>query len=379
MTVKTIGIVALLLATPAVVAAGTGSGMAKTQSGSLGGLKWTAQSRIVGQTSTATIGTGGDSLYLPSRPGKDGVVQLLMDYGQLGSAFCTGSLGSDRRSIVTAAHCVSPLASGYTPEKITAIFWNGDPDATFLQNPDATAIDIVGTFVASGYTGQVIDQNDIAVLRLKDFAPKWAVAYDLYEEDDLSGREFNVAGLGFRSSAGGALGYDLGPSRLREGDNRYDFRLGDPIWGGELNVFGDAEYGHSYLADFDSGLVENDSSCWLAAAVSLPAGSFCDLGLGAREVAIAPGDSGGPGFVDGKLASVNSYGLSFGNDFGDSDFFLNSSWGEYSGYVPIYLHADWIRGVQAAIPEPATWTMMIAGFGFVGAAARRNRIARVAG
>jgi hypothetical protein len=30
-------------------------------------------------------------------------------------------------------------------------------------------------------------------------------------------------------------------------------------------------------------------------------------------------------------------------------------------------------GYDAAVPEPATWAMLIAGFGFVGAAARRRR------
>ena len=33
----------------------------------------------------------------------------------------------------------------------------------------------------------------------------------------------------------------------------------------------------------------------------------------------------------------------------------------------------YLRQMQAAIPEPATWTMLIAGFGLVGAAARRRR------
>jgi hypothetical protein len=100
--------------------------------------------------------------------------------------------------------------------------------------------------------------------------------------------------------------------------------------------------------------------------------------LGAREVGIAPGDSGGPAFIDGRLASVNSYGLTFGNDFGDVDLILNSSWGEYSGYVPIYLHADWIRGIQASVPEPESWALMILGFGFVGGALRRRAPAPLA-
>lgn len=360
----TIGILsAALLATPVLAAQGIG----RTQSGTLaGGIHWTAASRIVGQTSTATIAGGGNAAYLPAQPQKSGTVQLLMEYGEFGSAVCSGSLGSDRRTIVTAAHCVSELASGLRPDKVTAIFWAGDSDQMALGNPEATAIDVTRSFVNPAYTGEVIDQNDIAVLRLGAAAPDWATAYELYEAGDLTGRQFNVAGYGLRSSEGGALGVNLGTNRLREGDNVYEFRLGDPIWNGLLNFGGAAEQDYSYLSDFDNGLGLNDSACEVAKAVALAAGSFCNAGLGVREVGIAGGDSGGPGFIDGKLASVNSYGLTFGNDFGDVDLLLNSSWGEYSGYVPIYLHGDWIRGVQAAIPEPASWATMIMGLGLIG-------------
>jgi hypothetical protein len=46
------------------------------------------------------------------------------------------------------------------------------------------------------------------------------------------------------------------------------------------------------------------------------------------------------------------------------------------GYPPASGFSRWgqyVAAVNAAIPEPATWAMMIAGFGFVGAAARRQR------
>jgi hypothetical protein len=98
--------------------------------------------------------------------------------------------------------------------------------------------------------------------------------------------------------------------------------------------------------------------------------NFNNNGVGPREVGIAGGDSGGPGFVNGKLASINSYGLTFGANFGDFDGIFNAGWGELSGYVPVYIHKDWIASV---VPEPGTWGMMIAGFGFIGASMRRKR------
>ena len=104
---------------------------------------------------------------------------------------------------------------------------------------------------------------------------------------------------------------------------------------------------------------------------------YCNLGRGALEVSTAGGDSGGPQFVDGKLASVTSYGLTFGTFFspGDIDNVLNDSFGEFNGFVPIYHNLDFLASV---VPEPASWGMMIAGFGMIGATARRRRLADTA-
>jgi len=74
---------------------------------------------------------------------------------------------------------------------------------------------------------------------------------------------------------------------------------------------------------------------------------------------------------------VNSFGLTFGQDFGDVDLILNTSFGEFNGYVPIYLHADWIQSVLVPIPEPGTWALLAFGLALVGAAAHRNRATTV--
>ena len=97
---------------------------------------------------------------------------------------------------------------------------------------------------------------------------------------------------------------------------------------------------------------------------------FCTLGLGVREVNPASGDSGGGGFIDGRLASVTSYGLVVDSDFGGAN---NSGFGDLAGYVPIFIHADFIRNAIAAVPEPATWAQMLLGFGMIGVATRRRR------
>jgi hypothetical protein len=47
------------------------------------------------------------------------------------------------------------------------------------------------------------------------------------------------------------------------------------------------------------------------------------------------------------------------------------------GYATAFM--DPIVSFSAGVPEPASWAMMIAGFGLVGAAARRRRTVAVAG
>ena len=256
----------------------------------------------------------------------------------------------------------------------------------WVPAPGVTQVDVSDIFVNSGYTGEVIDQNDIAVLRLSGLAPAFATSYDLYG-GGLVGQEFNIAGYGGRSSGGGDVGVDLGTGRLRQADNRFDFAWGDsafgglftspdPACGGGSNWFcGDADIEFSYIADFDNGWGANDASCVMT-VVGLgmsPSGQFCNLGVGAMEGTSAGGDSGGPEFIDGKIAAVTSYGITFGAVFGDIDDELNDTFGEFAGYVPVAQHLDFIRYAMT-VPEPATWLQMIAGLGLLGTAMRRRRV-----
>jgi hypothetical protein len=383
-----------------VVAAGMGlalptvaSAQAKMISGSKNGFQWQAQSRIIGQTPTSdvlppsnTIG-GGDPIYFPTSQ-KSGVVALIMTYDNGNRFICSGSLVSGN-SIATAGHCVSSGGgvkdAGLVSTK--AYFFKGDPNERTPFQTGGVEIDVTGYFVHPDYTGEVIDQNDIAILRLASSAPKEFERYALYTSD-IKGEQFNVAGYGTRSTVGGAEG-NTGAAAgrtgfLREGDNIYDYAWGDSLFEGFFtdvidgeNFFGTADIEFSYISDFDNGLAAQSQATRIANALGLgPIGTdnFNDLGLGAREVGIAGGDSGGPGFVDGKLASINSYGLTFGPAFGDFGGGLNSGWGEFSGYVPVFIHTDFIAGaLTAAVPEPGTWGMLIVGFGVVGFAARRRR------
>lgn len=365
----------------------------RSVSGTSKGLQWQAANMVVGVNSTGGGTGGGDPIYFANQPKYSGVATLIMQYEGGGAFICTGSLANSRR-IVTAAHCVSDGYGTPGPAKVTAFFSDStDPDllrfnivdGQFVAAPGAIAVDVGFINVNPGYTGEVIDQNDIAVLTLKQDAPDFARSYGFYWGDDLYGETFNVVGNGRRSTVGGTVGANSGTGRMRQGENIYDYSWGDEIFGGFFtdiengeNFFGTAEIEHSWVSDFDNRspaivngnlVVGNDMGC-IISAFAFGSLKGCTPYLGNIEVGVAGGDSGGPQFLNGRLASVTSYGLTFGTNFGDIDGRLNSSFGEFSGYVPIYIHRDWLSSV---VPEPATWAMMIAGFGMIGSAMRRRR------
>ena len=392
--------VAAVALTPVAAMAG---GSNSTASGTAAnGMSWTASSTIVGQTSTGTVASGGSPTYLaPNTSGYSGVVGILTTYSNGSQYVCSGSLMTSGK-ILTAAHCVSDgynrgQAGGVANGLIrTQVLFQNDAssaaDAAIYGLPaGVTAIDVNGYNVHIGYTGEVIDQNDIALLSLSSAAPSFAQAYDIYTGGDLTGELFNVTGYGTRSIVGGAEGTTgpgegAGSGRRRQGYNIYDYALGDDRFDGFFtdvvdgtNFFGTtAKVDYSYISDFDNGRVNNSQSCLIAYAdTGTVDNTLCfgagASGLGAFEVSIAGGDSGGGSFIDGKIASVNSYSLSFGTGYGDYKAGLQSSWGELNGFVPTFIHADFINGV----PEPSTWAMLILGFGVVGGAMRRRGTAQV--
>ena len=355
-------------------------------SGSAKGGAWTARNMLVGQTSTSVV-PPGDPIYLPARPGKDGLAFLEINFGSLGTGYCSGSLMRGGAAILTAAHCVADTSGAIAATGGFAYFYPGpaDPfyDLDFGFTPGIQRIALGAVHVAPGYTGSVIDHNDLAIIFLGGTAPSFAVEYELAALADPTGVAFNVAGFGNRGS-GGLSGATPGTfGRLREGDNVFQFALGDPDFaGGWATILGEplSQISDSWVSDFDrTGFAANDTACLtVLGEFGLSGAKFCDTGVGAREVGVAPGDSGGPQFVGGKIVSVTSYGLTFGSIYGDVNDTLNSSFGEFSGYAPVFRNRSWVeRLVPGAFGDvnevPAPGALALFGLGVALLAARSRR------
>jgi hypothetical protein len=376
-----------LAASAALTLAFGGAAGARTVEGSFGDgtWTWTARNLIVGQTSTATLATGGSPLYTAPMPQYSGVASLLLNY-ENGLFQCTGSLLPDRVSLLSAAHCFNSDQQKGALLGTTAFFYGGnDPDTVVTANPLSTAIAIAQKFIHPQYTGEVIDQHDVAVLRLATEAPDFATSYGLGTAESLTGIDYTTAGYGARSSNGGATGANLGVGILRQGDNRMDFRFGDPDfneqWATILNQPLSVT-GFTYLADFDNGLAAQDSSCKIAASFMLEGPKYCNLGRGELEASVAGGDSGGPQFdADFNILSVTSFGITFGPNFGDIDGtqenpFLNSSFGEFGGFAPVYVNRSFIEANMVPVPGPLPLAGLPVVLGFSRRLRRRLQIRR---
>ncbi len=259
--------------------------------------------------------------------GYDGVLRISFK-GYYGS----GVLLYDGRAVLTAAHLFANSSSG-SPD----IYFE---TASGLQKLGASRVELMPDY------DSINGNNDLALVWLSGAAPTSAERYDLYRDSNEIGQTMTMVGYGrFGAGASGTQAYSGSPLRLKA-DNQFDAdtatlksSLGSGMaWMPTVNT--------QLTADFDNGNSAQDALGQLIGRVG--------TGLGQSEGLIAPGDSGGPAFINGQVAGIASYtaSLSLGNSQPDIDASGNSSFGEIGSWQRVSHYQQWIdQSLRAQYPN----------------------------
>ena len=242
----------------------------------------------------------------------------------------TGALISDNH-ILTAAHVIEsePFLFSVRFELAGGPVW----------------LRVKGYAIHPNYIPGTID-NDIAVLELESAAPAGVPRYELHSQSDEIGKSFVIAGYGLHGA--GSSGAQTSDDQKRAGLNRFEASGAQIIAKFEDTVgFEPAQYSPTQLYfDFDSGMAANDLGSVLTETE--------DLGFGNDEVSVAPGDSGGPSFIEGgdnvfRIAGVTATRNST-TAFASYDFDavpLNSSWGEFAAVTRVSAYLAFVNDAVA--------------------------------
>lgn len=261
--------------------------------------------------------------------GYDGVVRV-----SFGGYYATGALLFDGRAILTAAH----LFDGRT----------GTASVTFETRSGTQTLSATTILQHPGYDAQ--SNNDLAIVWLSGTAPMMAHRYDIYRDSDEIGQVFTLSGYGRTGTGntGATSSATSSPIRLKA-TNQFDAD------GATLKSYLGAGMawtplaGTQLLADFDNGTATSDALGRLIYR--------SDLGQGLNEGLIASGDSGGPAFIQNKIAGVASYtaSLSQGSIDPDLDATTNSSFGEIAAWQRVSAYQQWIdQSLRAHYPNAPT-------------------------
>lgn len=260
--------------------------------------------------------------------GYDGVVRV-----SFGGYYASGTLLFDGRAILTAAH----LFEGKT----------GSASVIFETSNGTQTLSTTKILQHQNYDTQ--SNNDLAIVWLSSSAPTTANRYDIYRGSDEIGQSITLTGYGKTGTGNnGATGSDTPPIRLKA-NNQFDADATTL-----KNYMGSGMAwtplaGTQLIADFDNANSTNDALGRLI--------TRSGLGLGLDEGFIAQGDSGGPAFINGRIAGVASYtaSLSTGSINPDIDTSSNSSFGEIASWQRISAYQQWIdQNLRTNYPNAPT-------------------------
>jgi hypothetical protein len=321
-----------------------------------------------GEQLLITSGDPGNPLYANAGANlRTGVGSIFIEFDGIpvGGFLCTATVIDDHH-ILTAAHCVRN--AGDTVRRLRLVLTAGLPAPMLL---DATGFSVHELYDETNPDVGAFAAGDVAVIELPNALPPEIERYGLYRAADEFGLTTRHYGHG-RSGKGnkGATG-DSDFFYARTGLNMYEQTLGaffGPPFDQLLHDFDSGGEKHNamdwWFSDFACGPDNaNPSHAQDGKCTTFRGGNFPDRGFGKLEVGVAPGDSGGPGFIDGQVAGVHSFGFTYfcggaesptnGTDFTCG---LDSSYGEMSGDTRVSTYASWIDGIVAGgtdstIPE----------------------------
>ncbi len=257
--------------------------------------------------------------------GFDGVGMVIA-----GGGFGTGTLLSSGIHVLTAAHVVTDPA--FFGDEIAAEFVSVQftyPNPSDPNNPIVEIIPAREVYAHPHWTYDLGKGYDIAIVEL-EWAPSLAVErFEIYRDSDELGKTAEMVGWGTAGPGDGSV--TLLDGQMRKGLNRHE------VTGSAMGV------SDTYMFyDFDTGLAENDAFGHLF--------GLHDLGYGDQEVNAHQGDSGGPSFIDGKIAGVTSFSTERVGPFdvlpGDPRTF-----GDFEANTRVSLFADWIDTITASSAE----------------------------
>jgi hypothetical protein len=287
---------------------------------------------------------GGSGLepadHVTPNTGFTGVGDLIIQRPGRRSRCTTSRIGT--RTILTAAHCLADELGNLTASAASVTFTT----AAGLDEVHQIAT-LSQAQIHPNYTGDTLKGFDVAVLELATTPSEAVETYGLLRDDSVDiGAVFDLVGFG--RSGTGSSGDVRSSGIKRDGRNRFDAD------GSILDRFlstSSERLESLLLFDFDNGIPDNDAFGFFFGE------DVADTGL-PDEVFTAPGDSGGPNFINGRIAGINSFGLRLstsGSANSDIDGSMNSTWGEFAGSARLANPGilDWITVQHEVLPPPA--------------------------
>ena len=271
----------------------------------------------------------------------------------------TAALLYSGKHILHCKHAIEGAGyGGNTPEDIK--YWY-----IFAEGPEGKVsleVEKVEAYRSNGeleFEGSL--SYDFSIITLKEEAPAWIDRYEIYRETDEIGKDYlrvgyGMEGLGEYGRGDGFLPKEFWSSDTeggqlvkRYGSNTYDMTEAEFLlkstfdW--DAKNLGPLKAKQAMLkSDFDDGTFKNDA---------FGQGNIQEMknvkhtGLGKWEVSSSPGNSGGPNFIDGRIAGVGSGGgadhpngqLIDGTDDREDGYGWHTSDSRVSSVI------DWIEGI----------------------------------